>query len=266
MTASFDPRPVAARFWERAGVTEPFPRRLAPTIAAILPVAVVLLPKLTVARMAEWLARRGAGCLGQNPDRPLRGCLVAQTGHAFIFVDGSLPEDEQRLTLAHETAHFLHHYEGPRGAALALLGPSIEPVLNGDRPATPGERLRGALRSVPLGIYEHTLERSDEGVPDPITVRLESEADLLGFELLAPSAVVANSTRRGDGRRRVLAERFGLPEWAAQRWGSWLDARGGGDGFIMRLQAARKKSSSTTSNSGGSEGSTVQALPRGRRT
>jgi hypothetical protein len=215
----FDPRPIAARFWERAGAVEPFPRRLSPTIAAVLPVAVVLLPTLTVGQMAEWLARRGAGCLQSSADRRLRGCLVAQRGHAFIFVDGSLPDDEQRLTLAHETAHFVHHYETPRENALALLGPSITPVLDGERPATPGEKLRGALREVPLGVYEHTLDRSESGLPDPRTQRLESEADLVGFELLAPSGMVTGRARAGDERRKALVDYFGLPVWAAMRWG-----------------------------------------------
>lgn len=255
MTA-FDPGPIAARFWERAGATEPFPRRLFPTIAAILPVAVVLLPALSVAQMADWLARRGAGCLAPTPDRRLRGCLVAQRGHAFIFADGSLPEDEQRLTLAHETAHFLHHYETPREMALALVGPSILPVLDGERPALSAEKLRGAFRGVPLGVYQHTLER-DQGLPDPITERLESEADLIAFELLAPASVVVARASGCDERLSVLISQFGLPPWAATRWGRWLEARrGGGDPFIARLQAARKKATDSSSKSIPHPGST----------
>jgi len=237
---TFDPRPIAHRFWERAGATEPFPRRLAPTIAAVLPVAVVLLPRLTVAATAEWLARRGAGCLGASPDRSLRGCLVAQRGHGFIFIDGSLAEDEQRLTLAHETAHFLHHYEAPRATALDLLGAAVEPALDGEREATPEERLRGALRGVPIGVYEHLLDRAD-GMPDPTTARFEAEADLIGFELLAPTSTVSRASAAGASCRSALEERFGLPAWAASRWGAWIDSHRRGDRFLRRLQAAREK-------------------------
>jgi hypothetical protein len=240
MTGAFDPRPIVRRFWERAGATEAFPRRLTPTIAAVLPVAVVLLPRLTVAATAEWLARRGAGCIGSSPDRSLRGCLIAQRGHGFIFIDGSLADDEQRLTLAHETAHFLHHYEAPRTKALELLGSAIQPALDGDREATPQERLRGALRGVPIGVYEHLLDRAD-GAPDPTTARLEAEADLIGFELLAPTITVLRGSERGADCRAVLEARFGLPSWAAARWGAWVDSRRRGDPFLRRLQAAREK-------------------------
>jgi hypothetical protein len=240
VTRRFDPRPIARRFWERAGALEPFPRRLTATIAAVLPVAVVLLPKLTVAATANWLAKRGAGCLDSCPDRPLRGCLVAQRGHAFMFIDGSLGEEEHRLTVAHETAHFIHHYEAPRATALELLGASVAPVLDGDRPATPQEQLRGALRGVPIGIYAHMLDRS-AGRPDASISRFEAEADLIAFELLAPSNTVVRGTEAGADCATALEERFGMPHWAASRWGAWIDARRGGDRLFRRLQTAREK-------------------------
>ena len=253
MSAPFDPRIAAARFWARAGVTEPFPRRLTPTIAAILPVAVILLPKLSIASMSDWLSRRGARCPALVGSRRLRGCLVAQRGHGFIFVDGSLGDDEQRLTVAHETAHFLHHYEGPRLAALTLLGPSIGPVLDGDRRATASEELRGALREVPLGVYSHALDRSASGLPSEETAQLETEADLIGFELLAPMAAIRASARK-DAYPRALTAQFGLPPWAAARWGAWIASREGGDGFIARLKAARG-AERALSNSGSLTGS-----------
>jgi hypothetical protein len=163
---------------------------------------------------------------------------VAQRGHAFIFIDGSLPDDEQRLTLAHETAHFIHHYETPRMAALEILGAGLESVLDGERVPTPQERLRGALRGVPIGVYRHMMDRSD-GVPDQTTSRLEAEADLIAFELLAPTNTVLRGTKNGEDCRAALRERFGLPQWAAERWGDWVDSRRGGDGLIRRLEASR---------------------------
>jgi hypothetical protein len=155
-----------------------------------------------------------------------------------MFVDGELSEAEQRLTIAHETAHFLYHYEQPRDSAHKLLGPSILAVLDGDRPATASEKLRGALREVPVGVYAHTLDRDDEGRPNEETARIETEADLIAFELLAPMAEV-RAVSRGENRVDVLITRFGLPQWAAVRWSAWIQARTGGDGLINRLLEKR---------------------------
>jgi hypothetical protein len=210
------------------------------SIAVALPVAVVFLPKLSVAATADWLAKKHAGCISSTPDRALRGCLVAQRGHGFIFVDGSLDEGEQRVTLAHETGHFLQHYEAPRAEALQLLGPSIAPVLDGDRPPTSHERLRGALRGAPIGVYEHMLDRHD-GVPGPTTASLEAEADLIAFELLAPTSVILRTTKPGLDCRDALVARYGLPTWAAARWAGWIDGRRVRDGFLRRLEGAREK-------------------------
>lgn len=254
MSGGFDPRPVANRFWERVGEEELFPRHLRRAIAVTLPVAVISLPRLSVGAMAEWLAKKRAGHVASTPDRPLRGCLIAQRGHAFLFVDGSIKEDEQRLTIAHETGHFLQHYDGPRRAALELLGPSIVPVLDGDRLPTPQERLRGALRSAPVGVYEHMLDRHD-GEPDPLTARLEVEADLIAFELLAPTFVVLRSTKPGPDCRDALVDRFGLPGWAAARWGEWIDAKRVHDGLFGRLEAARAKNDAEMSKSTSGMGS-----------
>jgi hypothetical protein len=241
MIGAFDPRPIARRFWERAGVWEPFPRRLTPTIAAILPVAVILIPKLTIEAVAKWLTARGANCLQSVESRSLSGCLVAQRGHAFIFVDASLAAAEQRLTIGHETAHFLFHYEAPRETALTMIGPSVEAALDGDRAATANERLRGALRGVKIGVYEHMLVRAG-GAPDAMTFRQEAEADLIAFELLAPMSAVVRETGGGEECRIALVERYGLPEWAAARWGAWIDAHRRGDSFLRRLEASRRNS------------------------
>jgi Zn-dependent peptidase ImmA (M78 family) len=166
--------------------------------------------------------------------------LIAQRGHAFIFIDGSLPDDELRFTLAHETAHFVHHYEGPRSSALEVLGSGIEVVLDGERPPTAQERLRGALRGVPIGVYQHMMDRAD-GLPDRATSQLEAEADLIAFELLAPTNTVLRTTTPGDNCSAELQTRYGLPSWAADRWRDWIDSRRRGDSFIRRLEAERQK-------------------------
>ena len=240
MSGPFDPRPVVRGFWERVGEREPFPRRMTQSIAAALPVAVIFLPVLSVASIAEWLAKRRAGCIAGTPDRELRGCLVAQRGHGFIFVDGRLDENELRMTVAHETGHYLQHYEAPRVQAVQLLGPSIVDVLDGDRPPTPHERLRGALRGASTGVYKHMLNRQ-AGTPEPTTARLEAEADLIAFELLAPAAAVLRTTKPGLSCRDALVGRYGLPVWAATRWAAWVDAHRVRDDFLRRLEVTIKK-------------------------
>jgi hypothetical protein len=259
MRGAFNPRPIADQFWARAGVAEDFPRRLTPTIAAILPVPVILLPRLTIPAVVDWLGRHRVPCTPLSGSRRLRGCLVAQRGHGFMFVEGDLAEDEQRLTVAHETAHFLYHYEQPRALAYRLLGESILGVLDGDRAPTPSERLRGALRGVPVGVYTHTLDRDDDGRPNDEAARLETEADLIAFELLAPMATVRRSTG-GRDYANVLVSRFGLPTWAAVRWGAWIGARSSGDGFIARLSEASKSGRRALSRFAGDSGSPGKKL------
>src|SRR5439155_24692013 len=112
------------------------------------------------------------------------GCLVANRGHGIIFVCGADPPDEQRLTIAHETGHFLKHYLIPRERVLEALGEAITPVLDGVREATPEERVLGVLSGVRVGAHVHLVPR--QGAGDSRIAIAEDEADDLGLELLAP--------------------------------------------------------------------------------
>ena len=95
----FDPRPTARAFWDKVRKPEPFPRQLRGAIAEVLPVGVVSLPRLTLAAVADWLQHRGSVSIRLGPDRALCGCLVAQRGHGFIFLDGMMDANDERLTL-----------------------------------------------------------------------------------------------------------------------------------------------------------------------
>jgi hypothetical protein len=149
--------------------------------------------------------------------------------------------DEERLTLAHELAHFLHHYNSVRLAAIAALGPGILPVLDGDRAPSAVEWLSSVLKGVALGCYQHALERFEQGLPDAEILRLETDADLLGLELLAPCSQIAASTEPGESCRDVLRQQYGLPPTAAVAWGGWIDARRAPDALISRLEDYRRK-------------------------
>lgn len=237
----FDPRPEAAAFWRRVGEAEPFPRQLRRAATRTLSLAVIHLPRLSVREAQDWLSRHGVEDAFPAADRDLRGCLVANGGHGFIFLDGAMDPDEERVTLAHEVAHFLRHYERPRLMAVRKLGPEVTAALDGNRPLAASERVAGILRDVPLGPYRHALGRDEVGRPDEYTLTLEAEADLLGYELLAPSRRIASSSAPGQDCRELLELAYGFPPESALAWARWIDARRTTDRFLDRLQLAAKK-------------------------
>ncbi|MBV8593226.1 MAG: ImmA/IrrE family metallo-endopeptidase [Caulobacteraceae bacterium] len=168
---------------------------------------------------------------------------MAHRGHGFVFLDGTMAPDEERVTLAHEVAHFIRHYERPRFSAIQRIGSSVLDALDGDRPLTPAERVAGALRDVSLGIYQHALSRNARGIPDAVTLKLEREADLLGFELLAPSTQVARSSLPGGDCNELLQTAYGFPPDSALAWARWIDGRRAKeDGVISRIRHTAKKS------------------------
>jgi hypothetical protein len=218
---------LAEEFWERVGFREPFPRDLERVLVLSTPAFPVRLPGLCPSAARHWLSQRGISLPLSVPDRPLDGCIVAYRGHAVIFVEEGLPPDHGRAVLAHEFAHFLADYQRPRERAVRRLGPSLLPVLDGERPATAAEELAGALAGVTLGAHVHYMERSFDPSALSATDRVERRADALACELLAPRAAVCAAVGEG-GRlprearpsRRVLRERFGLPgRWAAAHAG-----------------------------------------------
>lgn len=240
----YDPRRDAAAFWRRVGELEPFPRQLRRAIVNALSLAVIHLPRLSIRQARNWLSDRGVPDAFPAIDRNLRGCLVAHRGHGFIFLDGTMHPDEERVTLAHEVAHFLRHYERPRLMAVRKFGPDVTEALDGDRPFTAAERVAGVLREVPLGTYRHALTRDELGRPDHPTIMLEAEADLLGFELLAPSRQITRSSVPGPDCRELLVTAYGFPPDSALEWARWIDAGRTSDSVIDRLQLAAKKISS----------------------
>lgn len=220
---------LAGVFWDAAGDREPFPRNLRIPIANALPLTVVLLPKLRVAAVDDWLQRQGVQCHTGVRDRPLRACLLARYGQGFVFIEGADPEDEQRFSLAHELAHFLRDYWQPRREAVERLGAAALEVLDGERPPRRDEQIHALLARARLGFHLHLMGRTAEGALGNAAIDVaERDADLLACELLAPGATVLRSAPRGPAEHRqeavanLLTAIYGLPAGPAGRYATLL--------------------------------------------
>jgi hypothetical protein len=216
------PETLAAEFWAGTGLNDTFPRKIEQAIAFKLPLALVGLSPLTVATIGHWLQQRDITPRLPADRRDLCGCLVAHGGHGFIFICGADSPEEQRLTMAHETAHFLIDYLWPRQQVIRALGEGIAEVLDGIRPATPAERAASILSRLHLGPHLHVLPRPGRDEDSDVAVaHAEDRADLLALELVAPQARVravlealsAHQALTAEVARATLATHFGLPAY-----------------------------------------------------
>ncbi len=217
------PETLAGEFWDGTGLHEVFPRKIEQAIAFKLPLALVGLSPLTVAAIGHWLQQRDIATRLPNDRRDLCGCLVAHGGRGFIFICDADSPEEQRLTIAHETAHFLIDYLWPREQVLHELGEGIAEVLDGLRLATPAERAAAILSRVRLGPHIHVLPRPERDEHSDVAVaHAEDRADRLALELVAPQARVRAVLNELSARQALtakavcatLAIHFGLPAYA----------------------------------------------------
>ncbi|MBA4192343.1 MAG: hypothetical protein C0467_30600 [Planctomycetaceae bacterium] len=226
---------LAANFWARVGESLPFPRDLRHVIASAVPLSVIELRGVSVDGVRHWFERISLPIPLDEPDRPLRACLVAWLGDGFAFVDALDDAGEQRFSIAHELGHFLRDYLKPRETVARRLGASALEVLDGRRPPTPIERFQAVLRNVPIGPFTHLLRRDDSGVPLSAAER-ESElaADRLAFELLAPAAELNDPRDRAELITRLVSE-FGLPLLQATQYAALLLPEGRDAGRVARF-------------------------------
>lgn len=222
---------AADSFWILAGQVIAPPRNLARVVSHGLPLSVVSLPQLSVARVEHWLARQQAPYRFLCQNRALCGCAVAARGHGLLFIDSQDDEREQRFTVAHEVAHFLLDYQAPRRRALDLFGESIRAVLDGERPPTKAERIDAVLSRAALGVFTDLMPRSAQGGIDQGSIlRAEERADRLALELLAPAEEVLAlvSDRAGSSFEQlhwlveVLRDKYGLPAAVARPYAAAL--------------------------------------------
>ena len=232
---------MAEEFWALAGGAPKGLRVIKMAITLTLPLELYGVAGLRVSDVIAWMKRVQIAYRIRGRNRRLHGCLIADQGKGTIFFDTDDPGDEQRFSLAHELAHFLLDYSAPRQRALAILGPSILPVLDGERAPTEAERVHAVLSAVPLGVMSHFMERPEHGLPGNIILDIEDRADRLALELLAPAAELQALLRQAGAPRgytarltyaqKVLSEEYGLPEDIASGYARYLLAQLGEPSF-----------------------------------
>jgi hypothetical protein len=215
---------LVADFWGRVGYTEAFPRQLEQSIMLTVPVHIVKVHGcLDTAFIRERLRRRGITLRTAWKERKMRGCLVALKEDAAIFVDGTLSPNDWRVIVAHEFGHYLAEFEFPRRRALRYLGQPVLKVFDGERPASPAEKLAATLSNVNVGVLVHYMDRSEDS--RALVQGVEDTACVVGAELIAPRKVVLEAIVRrklcGPAITKLLEDDFGLPSdyarWHADR-------------------------------------------------
>jgi hypothetical protein len=227
------PETLAHAFWAGTGLQDTFPRDIERAIAMKLPLALVKLPQLNTKTIGQWLerrriltplarlCRRRAQPFLLDP-RDLFGSLVAYRGYGIIFVCGADDQAEQRLTVAHEVAHFLVDYMLPRQQVIQALGEHITEVPDGLRKATPAEHASAILSHLRLGAHTHLLLRHDQDEDaQGVIAAVEDRAERLARELVALQERVHAVLRELSSRATVdsehtcsaLAAYFGLPPY-----------------------------------------------------
>lgn len=216
-------------FWRSAGEREEFPRSLERSLAFALPVALVKLPHLQLKNVEHWLKARSVPFSFSCESRAMRGCLVAFKGQGIVFIDGTDPQDEQRVSVAHETAHFLLDYWIPRCRSANKHGSQILEAFDGLRPFTVNERLHSMGEGISTGVHTELLDR-ESSVEIGLTWMIENRADRVAMALLAPPEDVfsrvdlsaAGYPERLASLANKLLSHYGLPEYVSQRYAAEL--------------------------------------------
>jgi hypothetical protein len=230
---------AAAEFWAVAPGGGAFPRDVARAVPWALPAAVCAIPELWLTGVQRYLQALGIPHYFPDPDRRLRGCLVAYAGRGLMFVDAEDSEDERRYTVAHEVGHFVADYLDLRRATLRRLGPAGLEVLDGLRAPTAAERFRAALAGQRLAAHVHLMDR--EGAE----LEARSRADRLAVELLAPEAEALDRLAGAGATAPALALRaaFGLPPAVAATYARWLAPPAAGVSGGWLLDGLRRRTS-----------------------
>jgi len=151
-------------------------------VAMRLPLAQLVIPRLTAERVRAWLVAHQTQAGIELEQGGLRGALVARDGIGIAFINGSDARIERRFSLAHEVGHFVAEYLAERVNMQRIGGDSMFDVLEGRRAATAAERLRFAVAARPLSVrlWSCTGSPADS----------ERLANRVATELLAPAEIL----------------------------------------------------------------------------
>lgn len=215
---------AVAQFWA-ADRPNDFPWAVELEVLLRLPLALVQLDNLATDAISGWLAARDTPLHLHAAPRRLCAALVAYGGRGIVFVDAGLSDEERRVSVAHEAAHFLGDYLLPR-FELEASAPDLVDVLDGLREPEADDAITALLARVPLGIHSHLLARSSDGdYVSRETENAEERATRIAWELLAPEDLVSQRIG-GDANpftvARTLQEDFGLPASTAHAYAKFL--------------------------------------------
>lgn len=207
----------AAAFWEPIPERSSFPRDLERYLSLHYQALIESLPGLTVQGVHEWLSANGIATTDPQNNRRLDGCIIAQKGHAVLFIDNALSPNERRMIVAHETAHFWIDYELPRRRMKFRYGDGGVQILDQERAPETVEILMAAAAGAPVQAFYHYHFKGHTQETD-----VEQRANTLACLLIAPRRDVlacANKcqiTREDESKwLRLLHQVFGMPDnWA----------------------------------------------------
>jgi hypothetical protein len=218
---------ICTWFWNTPGFGSEyvFPRTISDHLVSAFPVSIIGINNLNNHHINQWLAEHNVLFSCSWPSRNLQGCLFAYEGKGLIFYNTLQNENECRMTIAHEAAHFLVHYLAPRNRAIKIMGCSICEVLDGHRAPTYQEELSSVFSKLRFGVFEHAMSRDMMGLPNTAVEKFEAEADSVAFELLAPSSMVIKEITSTKDTKKLLTDKYGLPDWAAASYADLLNSR-----------------------------------------
>lgn len=207
----------AAAFWEPIPERNHFPRDLEQYLPLHYQASIESLPALTVQRVHDWLSVNGIAFTDPSSNRRLDGCIIAQKGHAILFIDDALPLDERRMIVAHETAHFWIDYELLRRRIKLRYGSAGVQILDKERPVETVEMLMATATGSPIQAFYHYHFKDHKHENE-----VERRANTLACFLIAPLQEVLSRAKKCRMAREdeskwleLLHQVFGIPEnWA----------------------------------------------------
>ena len=102
---------IARDFWRKILVKPTPPYDIFGAVSLVMPLDIVNLSGLTIAKIENWLWERNVTLNTGIPNRSLHGFILTFQDAGFIFIDGTDSENERRYTVAHEVSHFILDYK-----------------------------------------------------------------------------------------------------------------------------------------------------------